>query len=280
MQRSWLGLLCGVLTACGGGAPAKQAPAPEPAATETDLQLAMVLLREAKLPAVEPLIAAHAEIAGGGPGLTKPDATDSVLMFDHGGARVMIALMPAPVPGDEAEYHAAFSVNGIVDGWKPPPHVAHLLVTRTGGTGAPIDRVRELIRVTAAVTETSPSVGVYYGDGGVTHEPHAFVDFVREDEDPMIVWSGVSVAGEGDRLSLLSTGMKQFELPEIELRAPRAKADRALAMLYDVMLYVVKRGEALPEGDTVGPDATTRYPVTYAPSPVDPSARVMLVEMP
>ena len=48
------------------------------------------------------------------------------------------------------------------------------------------------------------------------------------------------------RLSLLSPGMKQFELPDLLLIAPSRKADEALPMFYDLLDYVISRGRPLP----------------------------------
>ena len=40
------------------------------------------------------------------------------------------------------------------------------------------------------------------------------------------------------------------------------------------------RGEALPEGDTVGRTASEKLPVHYVPSPVDLKVKVWRVELP
>ncbi len=96
------------------------------------------------------------------------------------------------------------------------------------------------------------------------------------------LWSGVSIAREPRRrrrLSFLSLGMRQLALPELWLVVPAAKGDEALATLFDLLASVVKRGRALPEGDTVGPTEHGRWPVHYVPSPVDPKTKVWRVEM-
>ncbi len=49
---------------------------------------------------------------------------------------------------------------------------------------------------------------------------------------------------------------------------------------FDVLGYVVARGEAIPEGQTVGRTAREKLPVTYLPSPINPAVRVMRVELP
>lgn len=42
--------------------------------------------------------------------------------------------------------------------------------------------------------------------------------------------------------------------------APKTSANNALAFLFDMMAYVVRRGEALPEGHTVGRSAEEELP--------------------
>jgi hypothetical protein len=53
----------------------------------------------------------------------------------------------------------------------------------------------------------------------------------------------------------------------------------ALGTFFDLLAYLADRGEALPEGDTVGRSAEERLPVHYVPSPVDPSKKVWRVEI-
>ena len=96
----------------------------------------------------------------------------------------------------------------------------------------------------------------------------------------IMLWSGVSVAREPDgRLSLLSLGMQQLNLPNLLLIAPESSGSTALETLFDLLAYVAERGEALPEGDTVGRTAHERLPVHYVQSPVDSKEKVWRVEL-
>ena len=131
--------------------------------------------------------------------------------------------------------------------------------------------------------KASPSVGVYWGNAGATHSPEFFLEVASEQDvaPRMMLWSGVSIAREKDgRLSLLSLGMEQLDLPDLLLVAGKASERVALETMYDLLAYVAERGEALPEGDTVGRTGDERFPVHYVKSPIDPKKKVWRIELP
>jgi hypothetical protein len=97
----------------------------------------------------------------------------------------------------------------------------------------------------------------------------------------MMLWSGVSIARENnDRLSLLSLGMEQLNLPNLLLFAGEDSESDAIETMYDLLSYVAERGEPLPEGHTVGRSNDQRLPVRYVQSPVDSKRKVWRVELP
>jgi hypothetical protein len=247
---------------------------------------AFVLLSAPALPKGEDVERAFASYAAKGQTLRlrpsklkKPDG--ETLEFDTaGGGYAVVALMPAPVPNHEPDEAARNSVSALGGRWKLPPHRAHLVVAQGGGS--PLESLDALTSILAAVVEASPAVGVYWGNAGATHDPKFFRELAREHEasSRLPLWSGVSIAREADgRLSLLSLGMRQLELPDLLLVAPSGKANEALAVLYDLLAYVVSRGRPLPDGDTVGRTAAEKLPVHHVPSPVDPQVKVWRVEL-
>jgi hypothetical protein len=286
-RRAPLGLL--VCLAIGGVLAPRAARADAPKAKgKTTMNLAFVLLSEAKLPNGEDVERAFAAYGGKGQVLhvrpskpKKPGRGDTLELDTGGGGYAVVALMPAPVPNHEADEAARYSVSALGGRWKLPPHRAHLVVTAQG-SGSLVDSLSAFTSILAAVVEASHAVGVYCGNAGATHDPKFFRELARERDGPsrLMLWSGVSIAREDDgRLSFLSLGMKQLELPDLLLVVPSAKSDDALAAFYDLLAYLVSRGTALPEGDTVGPTEHDRWRVHYVPSPVDPKVKVWRVEM-
>jgi len=191
--------------------------------------------------------------------------------------------MPTPVPNGEAEDATRFSLSALGTGWKLPKHQAHAIVTlRDTNITSMVDTLSLFTSLLAAVTETSEAVGVYWGDAGATHDPKFFLE-TAEDHDiasRIMLWTGVSVAHAKDgRLSLLSMGMKQLNLPDLLLIAPKSKGNAALATFFDFLSYSAEFGKPLPEGDTIGRTADERLPIHYVPSPLDPKVKVWRVEL-
>jgi len=258
-----------------------------PKAKANTMNLAFVLLSAPALPKGEDVERAFASYAVKGQtlrlGPRKPKSPEGeALEFnteDDGYA--LVALMPAPVPKREADEAARYSVSALGGRWNLPLHKAHLVVVAQGG-GSPLERLGAFTSILAAVVEASPAVGVYCGSAGASHDPKFFRELAREHDvrSRLPLWSGVSITREADgRISLLSLGMKQLELPDLLLVASSGKADEALPMLYDLLAYVVSRGGPLADGATVGRTAAEKIPVHYVPSPVDPKVKVWRVEL-
>jgi hypothetical protein len=134
----------------------------------------------------------------------------------------------------------------------------------------------------AAITQASHAVGVYWGSAGATHNAEFFTSTARRTGimPRITLWTGLSVVGEQDgRMSILSHGMKQLNLPDLLLVAPKSAGNNALEVFFDLLAYVAERGEQLPEGDTVGRTADEKLPVHYVSSPVDPTKKVWRVEL-
>jgi hypothetical protein len=253
--------------------------------------LAFVLLSEARLPDAKEITQAFCDFAAPNEKLHLDAAdggsagSDQILSFKFDtGETSFVALMPVPIPNGEADQAAQFSLSSFSDEWKLPPHSAHLLVTLHGlAESPPLLRLSRFTSLLAAVTKASPAVGVYWGNAGATHSSEFFISIASDQEvaPRMMLWSGVSIARETDgRLSLLSLGMKQLNLPDLLLVAGKSSENIALETMYDLLAYVANRGEALPDGDTVGRSADEKLRVSYVRSPLDSSTKVWRVELP
>jgi hypothetical protein len=200
------------------------------------------------------------------------------------GEKSFVALVPAAVPNGEADHGAQFSLSSFRNNWRLPSHHAHLVITfHAAADTPPIVALSRFTSLLASVTKASPAVGVYWGNAGATHDPEFFVSVASDPEvvPRMMLWSGVSIAREEDgRLSLLSLGMDQLNLPNLLLVAGDSSANAAIATMYDLLAYAAERGEPLPEGDTVGRTNDERLPVHYVESPVDPAKKVWRIELP
>jgi len=252
--------------------------------------VAFVLLSEARLPKAKDVIKAFATYATGQQRLRTRAGTSSqppgeeILEFEVSpDAPAFVLLVPFPVPDGEADERARFSISALGTGWSLPPHRAHLVVTLpAAGGGSLIGRLSSFTTLLAAVTEASRAVGVYWGAAGATHDPEFVRSVAREPGlvSRIMLWNGVSMAREADgRLSLLSLGMGQLQLPDLLLVAPQHLGNEALATLCDLLAYVADRGRPIPEGDTVGRTAEERFVVEYVPSPADPTTKVWRVEL-
>lgn len=200
------------------------------------------------------------------------------------GETSMVVLLPVAIPNGEADEGAEFSLSSFRDQWHLPPHHAHLIVTfQAPSSLSSIVRLSRFTSVLAAVVKCSPSVGVYWGNAGATHDSEFFVSIaeIPDMTSRVMLWSGVSVAHESDgRLSLLSLGMKQLDQPDLLLVAGESSAADALETMFDMLAYAAERGAPPADGDTVGRTQDEIVPVRYVQSPVDPSQKVWRVEFP
>ncbi len=258
---------------------------------KSSTNLAFVLLSEAHSPDTEAIIRVFRLFASsdqeiqldGSESASDSDSRIATFKFNSG-ERSFVALMPVAIPNGEADEGAKFSLYSITSNWVLPPHCAHLVVTfQSTLASPPIDRLSLFTSLLAAVVKVSPSVGVYWGGSGATHESNFFISVAsdRNHVARVMLWSGVSIAREKDgRLSLLSLGMSQLDLPNMYIVAGKASEVTAMETMFDLLSYVAQCGKQLPDGDTIGRTEHERLVVRYVPSPIDSSSKVMRVELP
>jgi hypothetical protein len=289
--------LKGLLTAVLAVGPAAAVPAQKATVAAgqdgTRNRLAFVLLPEPAMPSGGSVLAAFKRIAPKGAPVMRLAPGDSgssteLVMFAVGeDGQLIVGLLPNPVPKQEAEWHAERSLASVQTGWKLPSHRAHLVVMwQQSAKLRPLDGVKLFTWLLAAVADAAKAIGIYWAESGATHPAKYFVEVVRQNDSPLLItlWSGLSVASDGndpERMSLVSLGMSQLDLPDLELTVPRGyKKDEALDLFYQFLDYTITRGAAIPEGDTVGRSAEERLKVRYARSPVDPKKKVWRVDVP
>jgi hypothetical protein len=191
--------------------------------------------------------------------------------------------MPVPVPNGEAEDAVRFSLSAIGTGWELPAHKAHLIVSmQSSDSTSSIESLSCFTSILAAVSKVSNAVGVYWGEAGATHDAEFLISTAKEPGviPRITLWTGISVAREPDgKLSLLSLGMKQLDLPDLLLVAPFSASSNALRTMFDFLGYLAELGKPIPEGHTVGRTADQRLPVRYVPSPIDAGKKVWRVEL-
>jgi hypothetical protein len=268
-------------TADRAAAPTPRAAPDSIAAASSGIGLGFVLTSTAGDLDPAAVLAAYAKLAPTGPALlASPSEEPGILTFTLGDAVAAIATMPARIPGTEVEDGMQLSVTRLLSPWRLE-YGAHYMVTALGPVELPPrERMRAFHRLLAAVAIAAGdrTRGIYVQ--GLTHEPGLYLESVRTYEDPTLVWFGVSVVREGDRMSVLSLGMPFVNLPDVLVTASLDRPGEVVGQVFDILSYLVARGKAIPAGETAGFTPDRGYPVRYVPSPINPKVEVMAIDLP
>jgi hypothetical protein len=251
-----------------------------------NVRLAFVLLSRPELPATDDVLEAYRRLAPGGTRLLA-DVSDggggeSATFLLGANELVIVSLTRAPIPDGEAEAAARYSLASIESDWELGPHVAHLIVVHQHKDRTPsIEGLGRFTQVLGAIAQAAGAVGIYWGDARATHPTDFFVDALGQESLPVVLWTGISVATDGDeRVSLLSLGLPgQLGLDDLMVTAPRADAEEALGFFLDLIAYAARRGATVPDGETVGRNEHDRIPVQVEASPIDPDKQIWRIDL-
>lgn len=212
---------------------------------------------------------------------------DGALNVRIGPHHAQVFVFSRGYPGwPDAEPLAANSAGRWWDFPPPPPHATHALVLfEPGERTVPLHALELACGFSAAVMSTLGAVGLHWPDGDVTHSGE-YVESVYDSGVPKTaLWCGVSratrVEGRPGYVSLLSRGLRQLGLNELEIHVPEAEQEEGLTRILNGVEYVAKLGRNLEPGETVGyVETDERIPVELRPSPLDPTAEVCLIVPP
>jgi len=258
---------------------------PEASSAKLGMPLSFVLLPRPYDASGAHIVDAHSRLFPAAPRPLASISADGKIaeLRHHDGLTTFVSLMPAPIPNGEAEAAAQYSMAAHSPQFGPlPPHNAHLLVT---STCAPDGSSRQDVllrhsRVVAAAATAYGASAVYEGNARATHPTPFYVDAIAT-EASLVVWTGVSLASDGGRTSILTLGAQNMlGVPDIMVTCARGGGNDALGFALDMLGYVLHRGAPLPDGDTVGRTAEEKVRVQYVASPVDPARRVVKLDLP
>lgn len=239
------------------------------------MHLTFVLLPEPTPLDGQRISRAYAELFDGDP-LAVELGEVLTLRARNGEALAMLA--EGAIPAEEvagAAQHAAYPGAEI-------EHVAHVIVTSptTPDDAPPTQTLLQHARIVAAVAVAHGARAVYDGEAPATLPVDIYAEFVQ-DELPISLWSGLSVAKEEDgRASLLTLGLGRFGVPNLMVGTSADGLDEAFDFLWNIASYVVRRGEAIADGETLGRTAEEKLTVSHIPSPIDDEATVMRIDLP
>ncbi len=247
---------------------------------ETRLRMAMVALREPRLPDPQALTALHAEHWPDVAALVSEhtDPSTGVISFRTAGAHFALALMPSPIPWSELSGPAESAWHWPEAAARLKRHQAHLIVTASSSTLDAIDLMLALTRVVAVAALSTPAAGIYWAGARQVHDVSAFVDeadTASREQLPLYLWLRFGLLGEDDGSTTLhTTGLAELEHMELEFPHsafdPQTLVDRA----FNIAHYLLDHGPVLAHGHTIGISAAERLNISHAPSMFDPARQV------
>ena len=192
---------------------------------------------------------------------------NDMIYADACGFRIVIGLIPSPVPNGEAEHFAKANYM-----WKDAvdtveTHKAHLLICILGDDSDVMEKGRLFVKVASAALKQENAIA-FYSEGAV-YEPEMYIKFsrmIKDDEIPILnlIWFGIY--SDGKKAGIYTFGMRRFGKEEIEVYVDADKAD--LGELRDFVLsvsvYVLDGDVTLKDGETIGFSAEQKLPITVS----------------
>lgn len=200
-----------------------------------------------------------------GDSASKVEVTDKTNVFAQcGGAIVTLALMPAPVPGGEAEHYAKGNYMWREAEETVKGHKAHIIVGVVGNETA-INKGKLFVKAACTCLRLSSALALY--TDGAVYQPRFYLDVseaIKEDILPVMNWIWFGIYSDGTQSGIYTYGLKKFGKDELEVYAYGSNTDfnEIRNFTIDIANYVLEGDVTLKDGQTIGLTADQRMPIT------------------
>ncbi|EHM50589.1 hypothetical protein HMPREF9080_02778 [Cardiobacterium valvarum F0432] len=195
-------------------------------------------------------------------------------MFNVNGLLCSVALMPALVPGGEAErvaLNAAFHYFRWDAVGAARQHQAHLLVAVLPlGDGAPstIEVMSLYSKLVCTCLADDNTLGVY--TSGTIFAPAFYRDAcnaLRHGALPVMAWIfiGMHHLLNEDGSNAYTIGLEQFNKMELEILASRHEPNELFTFLCSICDYLIANDITLRDGETIGFSEDEKLAITRSP---------------
>ena len=198
-----------------------------------------------------------------------PTITEDSLMFNVNGLLCSVALMPAPLPNNEAEQNAAFNYFWPEAVATVRQHQAHLLVVvmPLGNDAAtPITVMSLYSKLVCACLADDNALGIY--TSGTVFAPDFYQDMcnaLRHGELPIMAWIFIGLYGDEGGSNAYTIGLEQFNKMELEILASRHEPNELFTFLCGICDYLIANDVTLRDGETIGFSEDEKLAITRSP---------------
>lgn len=198
-----------------------------------------------------------------------PAITEDSLMFNVNGLLCSVALMPAPLPNNEAEQNAAFNYFWPEAVATVRQHQAHLLVVvmPLGNDAAtPITVMSLYSKLVCACLADDNALGIY--TSGTVFAPDFYQDMcnaLRHGELPIMAWIFIGLYGDEGGSNAYTIGLEQFNKMELEILASQHEPNELFTFLCGICDYLIANDVTLRDGETIGFSEDEKLAITRSP---------------
>ena len=189
-----------------------------------------------------------------------------MLVGNIGDIMVAVALMPAPIPNNEAVDNAKTNYR-----WKDAvkvaeEHEAHILVSLLGEPNL-VDGAKLYTKIISALTKQENCTGINML--GTVLNPDMYRDFTEyyteNDMFPVenMIFIGLYGA-EDNKVSAYTYGMEGFGKKEMEILASSESPEDVYYFLQAIADYVITSDVILQDGETIGFTAEQKIPISQS----------------
>lgn len=180
---------------------------------------------------------------------------------------LVVALMPTPVPNEEAEYYASanYMWKNAVEAAKS--HKAHILISVLGKDADLLEAGKLFTKVVSSCLKQDHAIAVY--TDGAVFQPQFYrevASFMQQDKDalPILDWVWFGVYRTDEYTGIYTYGMRKFGKEEMEVYATNANLNEVRDFLLDIVTYVLDSDVTLKDGDTIGFSEEQKLRVTLS----------------
>ena len=200
--------------------------------------------------------------------LSKEDESKEkdMLVGDINGIMVAVALMPAPIPNNEAVDNAKTNYR-----WKDAvkvaeEHKAHILVSLLGEPNL-VEGAKLYTKIISALIKQENCTGINVL--GTVLNPDMYRDFTRyyEENDMFPVENMIFIGlygSEEEKINAYTYGMEGFGKKEMEILDSSQSPEDVYYFLQGVADYVITSDVILQDGETIGFSAEQKISITHS----------------